>query len=120
MSYTFDFLNMGPLFVPQVTGCDNSLNAEIVKTYGEHYDNDVKFERLFKDYFVHPSTNSNINLLSAFIAKEVMYFLSGNYDHCKTIGKRVTFDAGSLRYGVHKAECADSCKICSNRIKIEA
>ena len=111
MAYAFEKLRLGPLYIPGFTSCDESFNNLQKKTYGEHYDfrNDRK---LFVGSLVHPAVSFNVSLLGAFILKEIVMYLTGQYEYCFTIGRLVVFNPLSLEYHYWNADCEDNCPVC--------
>ena len=113
MAYSFESLNIGPLYVPCFTSCDESLNILQKKSYGEHYDfKDDK--RLFSDLILHPSISFNINMLASFAFKEIIMFLSSKYEYCFSIGRLIEFNPLSLDFHSFDAICDSSCTICTS------
>lgn len=112
MAYSYDSLKMGPLLVPGITSCVEAISTDAMKYYGNHYKINY-FKRLFNDYLVHPSISFNINTLSSLIFKEILFFLSEEYDYCQTIGRIVTFNPLSFSTQSYLVKCDESCQICS-------
>ncbi|MCC5612481.1 ThiF family adenylyltransferase [Nostoc sp. CHAB 5834] len=111
IAYAFEFLKVGPLYVPGFTSCDNAINNYYKKEFGDHYDF-TKNERLFTKNLVHPSVSFNINILSSFALKEIIFFLSQQYEFCFSIGKLLYFNPLNLYFNHLNVECDDSCTIC--------
>ena len=114
MAYSYEYLRMGPLFIPGVTSCYNSITIREKKLYGDHYETKA-FKRLFEDALVHPSISFNINILSSLIFKEILFYLKGDFKYCQTIGRLMIFNPLNMRVsGVHR-EC-ENCNICNYSI----
>lgn len=111
MAYAFEKLKLGPLYVPGFTSCDESFNTLQKKTFGDHYDfkNDKK---LFEGLMAHPSVSFNVSMLGAFILKEIVMYLTGQFEYCFTIGRLVVFNPLSLEYHYWNAECEADCVVC--------
>lgn len=113
ISYSFERVNIGPLLVPGATSCIRSFEKKVVETHGEKWGPQRKYQRLFTDQLVHPSATGNINILGSFATKELLYFISRNFDKCKTLGQRVVINVESLEQGYIPLNCEDDCPVCS-------
>lgn len=113
IAYSFEYLKIGPLYIPGFTSCDNAMNAYIKKEHGEHY-SFHEHERLFSKSLTHPSISFNINILSSLALKEIIFFLSKQYEYCFSIGRLMYFNPLSLYYTYLNLECDESCSVCKN------
>src|SRR5690606_27587210 len=111
MAYSYELLKIGPLIVPNITSCSESLSKNAVEHYGEHYKVE-NFEKIFNNYLFHPSISFNINILSSIIFKEILFFLIGEYNYCQTIGRIITFNPLSFSTNSYLIKCDDNCKLC--------
>lgn len=112
IAYSFENLVIGPLYVPNLLGCDNCINLVTQETYGTHY----AFENhniLFRDLIIHPSISFNINIISNLALKELLFFLTGNVENCFSIGRIVVFNPLSLSYTSMEIEKNKNCHICN-------
>lgn len=109
MSYSFDVLNIGPLFVPGRTCCDFSLNSYAIERYGENHAFE-KNKRLFSNYTIHPSISFNINILCNMVFNDILFYFSGHYDFCKSLGKLFLFNPTKMLGRTHILECKKKCK----------
>lgn len=108
MSYAFEMINLGPLFIPGKTCCDLSLNQLAIKTFGEEQSFE-KQKKLYTDYTTHPSISFNINVLANLIFKEILFFLTNRYEMCNTINKIVYYNASIMKGYTYHLECNKSC-----------
>jgi len=106
LAYSFESIKVGPLYIPDFLGCDECLNLNQQKTWGVHYafEKDIK---LFEKYQVHPSVSFNINIVSNFGLKEIIFFLTGKVEYCFPIGKILDFNPLSFYYNYTE--------VCANR-----
>lgn len=108
MAYAYQSLTIGPLFVPDRTCCDNSMNNSLKRELGEgagfeHH------ERLFDSYTTHPSISFMVNILSNIILKEIVFYLYGKLEYCRSIGKVVYYEPVSFKGIAVDLKCADTC-----------
>jgi hypothetical protein len=113
MAYSYEFIKIGPIYVPTVTSCNEYLSNYARNTYGEHYKNEY-FERMFGEYLFHPSISFNINILSSLIFKEILFFLLEQYQYCETIGRLIALNPLTLKTENVLITCNEDCKICKN------
>lgn len=111
MAYAFEKLRLGPLYVPEFTSCDESLNQMMKKAYGEHCDFKTD-KKLFTGFLVHPAISYNVNLLTSYSLKEILMFLTGQYEYCFTIGRIIEYNPLSLGYISYELECEKDCNVC--------
>ncbi|MCD9576281.1 ThiF family adenylyltransferase [Flavobacterium soyae] len=111
MAYSYEFIKIGPIYVPDITSCNEYLSNYASKTYGEHYKTEY-FERMFGEYLFHPSISFNINILSSLIFKEILFFLLEQYQHCQTIGRLIALNPLTLKTQSVLINCNEDCKIC--------
>lgn len=90
MSYTFERLNIGPLFEPQKTSSDRDIQKFIINKAGQDFAFD-KVKKLFKEHTIHPSVSFNINILASIILKEIVFFFLEKKDFVISHGKEVYF-----------------------------
>lgn len=112
IAYAFEDLKIGPLYIPNFSGCDNCLNLNIQEIYGEHYDFEGH-ERLFRDVLIHPSVSFNINILASLALKELLFFLTGNVENCFSIGRLIEFNPMSLTHRFLEVKKNQFCLICN-------
>lgn len=118
IAYSYELLNIGPLYVPDFTSCDEGFNQIIKKAYDESHDFSA-YKKLFKDCLIHPSVSFNINLLANYALKEIIFFITRQYEYCFSIGRLITLNPLSLQYHFWDITCNDDCKICqSKQIKL--
>ena len=111
MAYSYESLKIGPLIIPELTSCIESLSKLAVDNYGEHYKIE-KFERLYNEFLFHPSISFNINILSSIIFKEILFFLIEEFEYCMSIGRMLIFNPLNLSVKPHLIKCDENCKIC--------
>ncbi len=112
MAYSYESIKIGPLIIPNVTSCSESISNYGVKKYGEHYRVEY-FERLFGDYLFHPSVSFNINILSSLVLKEIIFFLKEDFQYCQTIGRLLIFNPLNFKSHSIQMICED-CNVCNN------
>lgn len=113
VAYSFEKLRLGPFYIPGFTDCDESMNRQQKLAFGEHYEfRDNK--KLFVGFLVHPAISYNVNILASILLKEIMMFLTGQYEYCFTIGRYVVFNPLSLDFNYWEMKCDDDCKICKH------
>lgn len=118
MSYAFEIINLGPLFIPGKTCCDLSLNQLAIKRFGEEQSFE-KQKKLYTDYTTHPSISFNINILANLILKEILFFLTDRYEMCNTINKIVYYNASIMKGYTYHLQCNKSCLFNLNNITYE-
>ena len=111
VAYAFELLRLGPLYVPGFTSCDDAINQMVKKAYGSHYDFKSD-EKLFTNHLIHPAISFNINMMASFAFKEILMFLTQQYEYCFTIGRLIEFNPLSLGYNHFEIKCDDECPIC--------
>lgn len=114
VAYSFEELIIGPLYVPNLSGCDNCMNLLMQETYGNNY----AFENhniLFRDLSIHPSVSFNINIVSNLALKELLFFLTGNVENCFSINRKVVFNSLSLNHTSIEVEKNINCQICNHK-----
>ena len=111
MAYSYESLKIGPILVPEITSCNEFINQENIKFYGEHYQIE-KFERIFNNNFIHPSVSFNINILSSLILKEIVFFLLEKYEFCQTIGRMIILNTLNFDKQTYLFNCNESCNVC--------
>ena len=111
VAYSFEKLRLGPMYVPGYTCCDESINQMQKKAFGEHYDFQSD-KKLFTESLVHPAISFNVSMLSSFALKEILMYLTGQYEYCFTIGRLIEFNPLSLAYNSFELRCEDKCQIC--------
>lgn len=90
MSYAFERVNIGPLFIPGKTESDSEIEKISITNLGKQF-SFLKHEKLFTDYTIHPSVSFNINILSSLILKEIVFYLMGLFEYSLSINKEVFF-----------------------------
>lgn len=111
VAYAFEKLRLGPFYIPGFTDCDESMNLQQKLAFGEHYEFKNN-KKLFVGFLVHPAISYNINILASILLKEIMMYLTGQYEYCFTIGRYVVFNPLSLDFDYWEMKCNDDCKIC--------
>lgn len=108
MSYSFEMINIGPLYIPNYTCCDNSLNQLSRQSFGDGhlFENQRK---LYTNFTTHPSISFNINILANFTFKEIVFYLTKNEHLCNTIGKIVYYNTSIMKGYTYKLVCSESC-----------
>lgn len=101
MSYFMEYINIGPLFVPQVSYCDYIINETTINKFGEKY-SFKRLKKLYKEHLIHPSVSFNVNILSSLILKEMTFYLSNNHNFNQTIGSIVYLNTITLQHLVTK------------------
>jgi hypothetical protein len=109
IAYSYNYIILGPLFIPGVTCCDNSTNLNYKKQFGENHDF-KKHKKLFSKHTQHPSISFNINTLSNLALNEIIMYLSNNHQYCKSIGKHLLFDVFNFKAHVNELICNNECK----------
>ena len=114
LSYAYEYLLIGPIYVPTITSCANSFNINIKKKYGndEGYEN---VEKLFHDFLVHPSNSFNINIIASLAFKEILFFTLGKFAFCQTIGREISFNTLTYETTSTNALCEKECDTCSEK-----
>ncbi len=113
VAYAFEKLRLGPFYIPGFTDCDEAMNLQQKLIFGEHYE--FKDNRkLFVGFLAHPAISYNINMLASILLKEIMMFLTKQYEYCFTIGRYVVLNPLSLDFNYWEMKCADNCKICKH------
>lgn len=110
MAYSFQFLRLGPLYIPGFTSCDESINKMMKQAYGNHYDFESD-KKLFTDSLVHPAISFNVNIMSSFTLKEILMYLTKQYEYCFTIGRLIEFNPLSLGHRSLEVHC-ENCSTC--------
>jgi hypothetical protein len=90
MSYAFERLNIGPLFIPGTTESDSEIEKISINKLGNQF-SFLNHKKLFSDYTIHPSISFNINILSSLILKEIIFYLMGMFEYSLAINKEVFF-----------------------------
>ena len=90
MSYAFERINVGPLFIPGVTLSDLELEKYYMKIKGKHYAF-KKHEKLFSKEIIHPSVTFNVNILASLILKEILFYFLETPEFSLSINKEVFF-----------------------------
>lgn len=90
MSYAYERINIGPLFMPGVTVSDTEIEKLIIKNRGNQF-SFFSHKKLFKSYTIHPSISFNINILSSLIMKEIIFYLLDRFEYCLSVNKEVFF-----------------------------
>lgn len=111
MAYSYEFVKIGPTYVPSITSCNEYLSTYAENKYGEHYKIEY-FERMFGEYLFHPSISFNINILSSLIFKEILFFLLGQFQYCQTIGRLIVLNPLTLETKNIFIKCKDDCRVC--------
>lgn len=114
MAYSFENAKIGPFFIPGITSCYQSFSDFSVRLFGEHYKIE-NFERLFQNFIFHPSISFNINILSSFIFKEILFFLLEKYEQCETIGKLIILNSLKIKTDSYLIKCIETCEICNEK-----
>ena len=113
IAYSFEYIKIGPLFVPDITSCSVSMSDYNVENFGEHYNLDL-FERPFKENLIHPSINFNINLLTSLAFKEILFFCYEKFEYCQVLGRLLIFNPLNFTVRGVNFTCKSNCKICQN------
>jgi molybdopterin/thiamine biosynthesis adenylyltransferase len=111
ISYNFENIEIGPLYIPMFSGCDNCTNITFQELFGKHYAFE-NHEGLFQDLLTYPSISFNINIVSNLALKEILFFLTGQVENCFSIGHIMRFNPISLSYFTEKIEKNKNCVIC--------
>lgn len=111
MAYSYEFIKIGPIYVPGITSCNEYLSTYAEDKYGEHYKIE-HFERMFGEYLFHPSISFNINILSSLIFKEILFFLLEQFQYCQTIGRLTVLNPLTLETKNIFIKCKDDCRVC--------
>lgn len=111
MAYSYEKVKIGPILIPKVTSCAESVSYYAEKLYGKHHRFEY-FERLFSDYLFHPSVPFNINLLASLVFKEILFFLKEEFELCHTIGRQMIFNPLTMSFDNIIIKCHDECSIC--------
>ncbi|WP_413998069.1 ThiF family adenylyltransferase [Flavobacterium sp. W1B] len=111
MAYSYEFIKIGPIYVPSITSCNEYLSTYAKDKYGEHYKIE-HFERMFGEYLIHPSISFNINILSSLVFKEILFFLLEQFQYCQTIGRLMVLNPLTLETKSIFIKCKDDCRIC--------
>jgi molybdopterin/thiamine biosynthesis adenylyltransferase len=111
MAYSFEFLKIGPFLIPGVTSCYKAYSDYAIDNFGGHYDIQL-FERLFTDYLYHPSISFNINMLSSMIFKEILFFLTENFEYCESIGRQLIINSLNFNLDTVYLKCKPECLVC--------
>ena len=111
MAYSYEHIKIGPILVPKITSCNEFISQENTKFYGSHYEID-KFERMFENYFIHPSVSFNINILASIILKEVVFFLLEEFEYCETIGRMIILNTLNFDKKTYLFNCNQECDVC--------
>nr|BFF39739.1 hypothetical protein BACY1_15440 [Tenacibaculum mesophilum] len=112
IAYSYEFLIIGPMYIPTITSCENSFNNKSREKFNEDYE---ELENIYSDYLTHPSTSFNINILSSFAFKEVLFFILGKFEYCQTIGRRLVLNPLTLRVDSTNVVCSKTCKVCRKK-----
>lgn len=109
--YSYENIVVGPILVPGITSCLNYLNSliEEKKSVSENYFNT---EKLYLDYFIHPSATFISQTLSSLIFKEILFYLSEDFEKCQLIGRSLIYDLLKFNSTYHYFKCKN-CKVCS-------
>jgi len=114
MAYSFETTIIGPLFVPEITCCELSLNEYQKKVFGNNHSFET-VEKLFSHHITHPSINFNINTLASIIFKEIVFFLLEKYEYLISLGKIVHFSPLNLRGTTTSLVCLSNCQYKSKK-----
>ena len=90
MSYAFERVNIGPLFIPGKTESDSEIEKITTKNLGKQF-SFLNHKKLFTDYTIHPSISFNINILAGLVLKETIFYLLGKFEYSHTINREVFF-----------------------------
>lgn len=112
ISYSYESVNNGPMYIPGFTCCDNSLNKMFQSKLGQDF-NFYNHSKLFTDYTIHPSISFNINIASNIALKEIIFFLSGNLEYVKSLGQLAVFRPLYMDGAILKLKCESSCDVCN-------
>lgn len=110
-AYFNNTIKLGPLFIPGITSCFNSISDFNVSEFPNLLKDQDKHERMFDDILFHPSINFNISICASLAVKDIYFFLLGVHNNVKTINTIVTFDTISMNVAGFSYTCKD-CKIC--------
>lgn len=108
--YSFEYILLGPLYVPTITSCENSFNKKLKELFKESYSSSSK---MYKDYLVHPSNLMTINMASSMAIKEIIFFVLEKYDYCYSIGRKIIFNTLNFETNYYNAECKN-CSVCNH------
>jgi molybdopterin/thiamine biosynthesis adenylyltransferase len=113
IAYSYEYLKIGPTYVNGITGCDECMNLKQQEIYGKNY-NFKETKRLFAKSLTHPSVSFNINLLANFALKEIVFYLTEQYQYCFSVGQLVYINPLTLSIDSLDIEPNEKCKICNN------
>lgn len=85
-------------------------------SYGENHDfNDI--QKVFENSLFHPSISYVINTAVSFAFKELLFFISGNYNNCNTLGRFIQFNTYNYTSDTFILKCNENCEVCSDLLK---
>lgn len=113
MGYSYEKIGLGPIFIPEMTGCYSSLEIITKDYYGDKYNSD-NMRRIFNNKIIHPSVSFNINIISSLAFKEILFFLLEKYQYCQTIGRQIIFNTLNFQFSSFLVKCDKSCEICNS------
>jgi len=113
IAYSYEHVKVGPLYIPGFTACDADYNRMIRADTGEPVEFET-YKRLFREHYIHPSVTFNINILANLALKEIIFFLSGQYEYCFSIGRLVEFNPIVLTHRHWEIVRYEDCKVCSH------
>lgn len=113
IAYSYEYVKIGPLYIPGFTACDADFSRMLQTETDEPMDFET-YKRLFRGYLIHPSVTFNINILANFALKEIIFFLSGKYEYCFSIGRLVEFNPIVLTNRHWSITRYEDCKVCSH------
>lgn len=96
MSYSYERINIGPFFVPGLTGSDIDLENNFRQICGPQY-NYLNHKKIYPNLLIHPSTSFNINILGGIILKEIIFFHLNHYEYVFSLNREVFFFPLSMR-----------------------
>jgi len=111
IAYSYEFLKIGPLYLPKHTKCSEYFNIEHMSKFGNHYSFNTHKNFPSKNV-IHPSASFNINILANLALKEIVFFLSNRWQMVPSLGKLLQFCPITFEYGYIEAKCKDNCIVC--------
>lgn len=112
-SYSFEFIRLGPFFVPGITPCcDNCYSLWQQEHLGAEY-NMRAMEKLFHDYTTHPAISFNINIASNLSVKDIIFFMAEAYEYVNSLGCIIDYKA--IELGGESTEIVrhSKCNVCT-------